>query len=514
MPRPYQQRLFDFVAASEGSRIKVQMPSRTGKTFCMATLTKKRSDGRPCLVVVNRVQLAEQHARTFEGHGLRVGRVGGGTSSRCDPAAVDVVVCVDRSIAKLERFTSGRGVAWDYKFLDEAHHYEADDAAGACCDTARSVRAVRARRTILFSATYADEEDVDFRYTLEEAVADGWVADYKFHVPVMIGGEGDRAASVAALVAKYHVSWSPMLVVFNSVAATGRFRRALPPGTLRSAVYTSETPKGERARMLAGIGSGAVDVLAVVGCLNEGTDIPALRTVVIAEPRNNPLNKRQLGARPMTPHPSKTHANVVLPLFYRRAASGDDDDSGDLDCAQTRTLLRAFFDADPRLVRAVRRARRDGGIRFRVSVEDGSDRPAEEAEEATDDRGELTEAGEAALKAREAAELVRVDVFDRLGRLVPMTDLQKAEAVGALGRMPKPKKMKGDEGYDRFDDGTGMYGWLVNLSQPEFAHRRTDAVLAAIGKSDEAARAWLDRKVEEKKKKKMTDADAPLRSGR
>ena len=95
-----------------------------------------------------------------------------------------------------------------------------------------------------------------------------------------------------------------------------------------------------------------------------------------------------------------------------------------------------------------------------------------------------------------------------------MTDLQKAEAVGALGRMPKPKKMKGDEGYDRFDDGTGMYGWLVNLSQPEFAHRRTDAVLAAIGKSDEAARAWLDRKVEEKKKKKMTDADAPLRSGR
>lgn len=77
------------------------------------------------------------------------------------------------------------------------------------------------------------------------------------------------------------------------------------------AIVSSDTPKGERERILEAFKAGEVPVVANVGVLTIGFDYPELDTVVMARPTMSLAMWYQIVGRAIRPHPSKECGWVV-----------------------------------------------------------------------------------------------------------------------------------------------------------------------------------------------------------
>lgn len=81
--------------------------------------------------------------------------------------------------------------------------------------------------------------------------------------------------------------------------------------------YTAETPLAERERLRCQFESGELQGLVAIRCLDEGVDIPAIRTAVILASSSNPRQFIQRRGRILRPHPGKERATlydmIVIP---------------------------------------------------------------------------------------------------------------------------------------------------------------------------------------------------------
>lgn len=81
--------------------------------------------------------------------------------------------------------------------------------------------------------------------------------------------------------------------------------------------YTAETPLAEREELQRQFESGELQGLVAIRCLDEGVDIPAIRTAVILASTGNPRQFIQRRGRILRPHPDKELATlfdmVVVP---------------------------------------------------------------------------------------------------------------------------------------------------------------------------------------------------------
>ncbi|HIK26756.1 MAG: DNA phosphorothioation system restriction enzyme [Oscillatoriaceae bacterium SKW80] len=81
--------------------------------------------------------------------------------------------------------------------------------------------------------------------------------------------------------------------------------------------YTAETPLAERERLRCQFESGELQGLVAIRCLDEGVDIPAIRTAVILASSSNPRQFIQRRGRILRPHPGKERATlydmIVMP---------------------------------------------------------------------------------------------------------------------------------------------------------------------------------------------------------
>ena len=88
--------------------------------------------------------------------------------------------------------------------------------------------------------------------------------------------------------------------------------------------YTAETPLPERERLQRQFESGELQGLVAIRCLDEGVDIPAIRTAVILASTGNPRQFIQRRGRILRPHPDKKLATlfdmVVVPPDLGREA--------------------------------------------------------------------------------------------------------------------------------------------------------------------------------------------------
>jgi hypothetical protein len=116
-----------------------------------------------------------------------------------------VVVCVNASASKLPA-----EYVFETKFLDEAHHLEQEGARMKALDAIPTDG-----KTVLMSATFHEQNGLDFILPMDRAIKDGYISDYIIHVSYF--SEGCKMEALAQLLA-CHGDWLPAFVYFNSTA--------------------------------------------------------------------------------------------------------------------------------------------------------------------------------------------------------------------------------------------------------------------------------------------------------
>ncbi|WP_233258263.1 DNA phosphorothioation system restriction enzyme [[Phormidium] sp. ETS-05] len=105
--------------------------------------------------------------------------------------------------------------------------------------------------------------------------------------------------------------------------------------------YTAATPLQERERLRRQFESGELQGLVAIRCLDEGVDIPAIRTAVILASTGNPRQFIQRRGRILRPHPQKERATlfdaIVTPPDLGREAM-------DVERNMLRKELRRFLE--------------------------------------------------------------------------------------------------------------------------------------------------------------------------
>ncbi len=216
-----------------------------------------------------------------------------------------------------------------------------------------------------------------YRAGFAEAVAAGLLVDYDVDVLAVPDEQpDDRAgqpvgdtAAIAAVLAAARDGATRILSFHSRIRhATGLVAaldgRVLPDGrVIRAEHVEAKHPawrRGAALDRLANPEPGEVRVLASARTLSEGINVPAVDTVVFAEPRTSAVDIVQAVGRAMRLAPGKQRGRVVLAV-----TTGEDLDP-DTELGSTRwrhvwTVLRALADMDERFAATLRSRLSPGG---------------------------------------------------------------------------------------------------------------------------------------------------------
>ena len=165
-----------------------------------------------------------------------------------------------------------------------------------------------------FSATH--KGDVDFRYSLGEAIEQGVLSDYDLTVPVTT--EGHPYLCLANLLLSQAGRFRRVLAYCNSISEAKRFRQVLEVVGLAAWHINATTRRTERDRVMGEFSDDLqkpVHVLVTVQVLGEGVNIRNADTCMFVEPRSSYVSIIQAIGRVLRPHPTKPLAHIVLPAI-------------------------------------------------------------------------------------------------------------------------------------------------------------------------------------------------------
>ena len=190
-------------------------------------------------------------------------------------------------------------------FVDEAHH-PLPPGMPVC------------KELFKFSATQKGE--VDFRYSLGEAIEQGVLCDYDLTVP--LATERHPYICLANLLLSQQGRFRRVLAYCNSVAEAKRFQQVLETVGLAAWHINGHSSRQERDRVMREFARDMqkpVHVLVTVQVLGEGINIPNADTCMFVEPKRSYVSIIQAIGRVLRPHPSKPYAHIVLPAIAMSA---------------------------------------------------------------------------------------------------------------------------------------------------------------------------------------------------
>lgn len=325
--RPYQ------VQAVEALRNKIRIgrnrlvlvaPTGSGKTCIAAHIIQSATaKGTRTLFLAHRKELIDQASGKLEAFGVEHGIIMAGYPKR--DASVQVA-----SVQTAIRRTLPEG--FNLVVVDEAHHGSADSyqriisqfpAAKVVGLTATPFRADGRGLGVLF-------EDFVRVATVEELIGLGFLVPARVWAPTTIDMSGVRkvrgefdetetaarantATIVGGIVEHYQRLGNGELAICFAVSV--EHSRAIVAQFLAHGIpaahLDAETPREERARILADLAVGSVRVVSNCGILSEGYDNPAVSVCIQARPTASlGLHLQQVG-RVLRPHPGKTIARVI-----------------------------------------------------------------------------------------------------------------------------------------------------------------------------------------------------------
>ena len=180
-----------------------------------------------------------------------------------------------------------------------------------------------------FSATHT--KDVDFRYSMGEAIEDGILCDYDLTVPVTTKGYPYQC--LASMLLSQAGRFRRVLAFCNSLQQSKRFQQVLLSQGIAAWQMDANTRLSKRQQIMAaflGPMQEAVHVLVTVQVLGEGVNIPNADTCLFVEPRNSYTSIIQAVGRVLRSNGAKPLAHIVLPAVAIGAARGDSSGPGTL----------------------------------------------------------------------------------------------------------------------------------------------------------------------------------------
>ncbi len=330
--RDYQlQLLADLrIALKRHKRVCAVMPTGAGKGQTIGAIVQGAAGkGRRVLVLAHRAELIEQLSSTVRAWGLEPDLIAPGHQLQGQQVAVGSVQTVVRRLAQLP--------APDLIIQDEAHHLVAGNSWG------RIINAWPGAHLIGKTAT---PERLDGKGLGVEAggffealvlgpsaawlVEQGWLAR-----PRVFSWPGARNSKLLRRMGEFDLEQAAR--AFSDRAAIGdavsHYRRRLHPATaicfcctiqhaeqlagafrsagIRSAAVSGSTPPEERRRLIAGLGTGEVEVLTSCMIISEGTDIPSVGGAILMRPTASLSLYLQMVGRALRPAPGKGEAVIL-----------------------------------------------------------------------------------------------------------------------------------------------------------------------------------------------------------
>ena len=327
-----QQQLADLRAALKvHRRVCAVMPTGAGKGQTIGAIARgAASKGRRVMVLAHRAELIEQLTGTVRAWGLEPDVIAPGHRIQVRQVAVGSVQTVVRRLKALP--------APDLIIQDEAHHLVAGSVWG---------RIISAWPDANLIGKTATPERLDGKGLGVEAggyfealvlgpsaawmVEQGWLAKPRvfswpgarnsklrrrqmgeFDLEQAARAFGDRAA-IGDAVSHYRRRLHPgtaicfCCTIEHADQMAGAFRAA----GVRAASVSGSTPADQRKRLIAGLGTGEVEVLSSCMIISEGTDIPSVGGAILMRPTASLSLYLQMVGRALRPAPGKQEAVIL-----------------------------------------------------------------------------------------------------------------------------------------------------------------------------------------------------------
>ena len=332
--RPYQAAAVAAVrerfAAGDRATLVV-LPTGTGKTVVFAEVARRVvAKGRRALVLAHRRELLDQAIGKLAATGVRAELEQGPARAGDGPVVV-------ASVATLRgaRLASWRPDAFALVIVDEAHHATAA-SYGAILDHFAPARVLGVTATpdradgAGLGAVFAS---VAYRYDVEAAIRDGWLAPIRgrrinlegvdLDAVRTVAGDLDRtelatvmaapavvAASAAAIVAEAGARPCVAFTVdVTHAEALAAAINALRPGAARA--VSGRSSADDRAGAAADLAAGRVQIVCNAALWVEGFDCPTVAAVAIARPTKSRGLFAQMVGRGTRLAPGKVDCLVI-----------------------------------------------------------------------------------------------------------------------------------------------------------------------------------------------------------
>lgn len=310
----YQQKIIPSVrrAMAKNMGALMVMPTGSGKTVVSTHIAKLAHDkGKRVLVLVHSIELLYQMSEALLKWGVHHGRIE--SSSTIEPHHRVQVAMVATLAARLSKCS----LRFDLCIIDEAHHVVPGTLYERVC------LAVGNPKVLGVTATPCriDNKPLGRKYggmfdemVLGPSVIDlidmGRLVEPVIHAPPMpdelrqyvernknIAGDYKISAldelmgmSGSAILGDYVSHYrkvrdrSPAILFAPSVMSAENAANKFKASGYSSACLSGDTPSHIRKQMLSDLGNGKLNVLTSCGTVCEGTDVPAVETIILARP--------------------------------------------------------------------------------------------------------------------------------------------------------------------------------------------------------------------------------------
>ena len=324
--RPYQSAGIEAIRAAfrQHRSVLYVAPTGAGKTTLFSYITQSAAArGKRVVILVHRAELVRQTCETLRRVEVQHGVIKSGYEPNAAPVQVASVQTLARRISEYP--------APDLVICDEAHHgtsatyetvFSAWKTAHILGVTATPQRLDGRGLGAVFETLIRGPEVADL-------IKQGYLCRPQYFAPPatpqkyrITRGDFDRAETEQAMdkpritgsaVAEYSRRCAGVPAIAFCVS---RLHAAHTRDAFRDAGYRSECIDGtntdeERAELLAGLASGAVQVLVSVDLIGEGVDVPVCTAAILLRPTASlALHLQQIG-RVLRPAPGKSHAVIL-----------------------------------------------------------------------------------------------------------------------------------------------------------------------------------------------------------
>jgi len=327
--RPYQQAAVDGVRDSfrlGRRRPLLVAPTGSGKTVIFSYITASAAaKGNRTLVLVHRAELLEQCHRSLESMDVPHGLIASGLTP--DRSQLTQIASVQTLVRRFDRVLPP-----DLIVIDEAHHATAGAWASVLAQypNARVLGVTATPQRLDGKGLGQVFDDLIRGPEVTKLIDEGYLCKPVYYAPKtvdltgvhMVAGDYNRAEVAermdrptitgdAVIHYRKYAEGQPCIVFCTGIKHAEHVAQAFNAAGYRFKVIDGTLAKGERARRVLDLSSGALQGLVSVDIVSEGFDLPCVSTAILLRPTASlSLHLQQIG-RVLRPSPGKQRAVIL-----------------------------------------------------------------------------------------------------------------------------------------------------------------------------------------------------------